>query len=1077
LIPIPAVGVRLAQGFQITQVADASIADDIQAMAIDARGRTVVTGPGYIRTLIDADGDGVAESSRLFATTATGGMGLCFDGPLLYFVGDGGLWRYADMNGDGVADGPPEKLFSVRYGEHGGHAIRQGPEGAWWLIAGNDGNIHQGLVTDPSSPVRIPQAGALVRFPPGFQSASVYAHGFRNPYDFDFNSLGDLFVYDSDVERDYLLPWYTPTRLYHVAYGGNHGWRLPGFMRSLAHPDYDPDIVSMTVSMGRGSPTGVVCYRHQQFTPHYHNGLFLLDWTFGRVWFAPLEPQDSSYRADPELFLEPIGEAGFAPTDGAVAPDGSLLLSIGGRKTRGAVYRITSTQDPARTVLASNWLQEVTTEVDAVVIAPQPLEAWSRAIWRPMAARFGARPFDLACGNEALPDSVRIRAIEVLTEMFGGLMTSTARATAGSSSPFVRARTAWSLGARPCTDFAPILARLAKDPSPHVRRSALEAISEQVENVSAALVDEAATANAIHPDKRLRQLSARLATFLPLPEWRTYFQTLARGSAQARLTCALAVAWRYPTNGVHLGVTGIALDALKTNPSASERLQSLGLLEMALGGWRLEDPSVELYSAYECAFPTDDNAPTFKAIRQSAGALVASRDPLVAREAARLLGMLRAPEADLPGKILAHITPQTLPSEDFHYLTVFSRLPSSRDTNHTSGCAAALIGLVRKLDGGQERPKQSWGDRFRELTGQLTRRAPGLPGLLVRHPGFVTPGAVALAEAFDLAGRQEAARAFLRGGVANRPEIWSPGLVRLIGTLPPREARSSLRAQWRRTDLRDELVLALSREPEPVDRDKFVSGLASFQPEVAHAGLRALGSLPPEATPAAIEGVLRLLQRSLREAKPAVEPSQILAVVNHLTRQSFVIRDTGGDLDQLRRACQPVFDWCAARYPNVAATIGSELRATAGWDKVVGSVPWARGNPSQGEQLFRLRGCANCHLGSTAIGPDLAGVTKRWSPQDLFAQIKYPAREIAEPYQAVQIQTHRGETLVGLVAFVSADGMILRLADGRTVRIGEQEIASRSPASQSIMPEGLLDGLSSSDLADLYAYLRTLGAP
>ena len=40
------------------------------------------------------------------------------------------------------------------------------------------------------------------------------------------------------------------------------------------------------------------------------------------------------------LPFEPIGTNGFNPTDAVVAPDGSLLISIGGRGTRGAIYKV-----------------------------------------------------------------------------------------------------------------------------------------------------------------------------------------------------------------------------------------------------------------------------------------------------------------------------------------------------------------------------------------------------------------------------------------------------------------------------------------------------------------------------------------------------------------------------------------------------------------------------------------------------------------------------------------------------------------------------------------------------------------
>src|SRR5687768_1574586 len=110
LVPVPELGVRIARGFRISVFSDSSLANDIYAMTLDARGNVVVTGQGYIRTLLDNDGDGRADAAREFAATRTGGMGMCFDGSTLYFVGDGALFRFIDADGDGVADGPPQRL-------------------------------------------------------------------------------------------------------------------------------------------------------------------------------------------------------------------------------------------------------------------------------------------------------------------------------------------------------------------------------------------------------------------------------------------------------------------------------------------------------------------------------------------------------------------------------------------------------------------------------------------------------------------------------------------------------------------------------------------------------------------------------------------------------------------------------------------------------------------------------------------------------------------------------------------------------------------------------------------------------
>src|SRR5262249_11313544 len=94
-------------------------------------------------------------------------------------------------------------------------------------------------------------------------------------------------------------------------------------------------------TLGRGSPTAVACYRHAQFPKKYQGGFFAADWTFGRIYFLRLTPVGNNYRCEKEIFLEASGDNGFAPTGMVVHPmTGDLYISIGGRGTRGAVYRV-----------------------------------------------------------------------------------------------------------------------------------------------------------------------------------------------------------------------------------------------------------------------------------------------------------------------------------------------------------------------------------------------------------------------------------------------------------------------------------------------------------------------------------------------------------------------------------------------------------------------------------------------------------------------------------------------------------------------------------------------------------------
>jgi putative heme-binding domain-containing protein len=335
-------GMRVPAGFEVTEFADSKLANDIFCMTVDPQGRVLVSGRGYIRMLVDEKGSGAATRAIDVADgPKDGAQGLFREDQWLYVSGDGGLRRYR-MRDDGTADGPSELIRAIKTGgEHDAHAIRRGPDGWLYLLCGNNAGINRSFAQLPTSPIHNPVAGCVLRFSPDLKSSEIVADGFRNPYGFDFNSDGELFTFESDNERCVSLPWYEPTRFYHVVPGGHYGWLSPQHAQFWRLPASACDTVPPVLDEGRGSPTGVVCYRHAQLPEHYQGGMFLCDWTFGRVYFLRLKRSGATYTATSEVFLESVGENGFAPTAIAVHPvSGDLFLSIGGRGTRGAVYRI-----------------------------------------------------------------------------------------------------------------------------------------------------------------------------------------------------------------------------------------------------------------------------------------------------------------------------------------------------------------------------------------------------------------------------------------------------------------------------------------------------------------------------------------------------------------------------------------------------------------------------------------------------------------------------------------------------------------------------------------------------------------
>jgi putative heme-binding domain-containing protein len=109
------------------------------------------------------------------------------------------------------------------------------------------------------------------------------------------------------------------------------------------------------------------------------------------------------------------------------------------------------------------------------------------------------------------------------------------------------------------------------------------------------------------------------------------------------------------------------------------------------------------------------------------------------------------------------------------------------------------------------------------------------------------------------------------------------------------------------------------------------------------------------------------------------------------------------------------------------------------------------------------------------LGPDLAGVARRFSREDLFTAIAIPNRDVSPRYQTTLIQTIQGKVYTGLVIYQSVDGLILRNATNQTFRIEADDIEIRRTLNASLMPAGLLNDLKPRELADLYAYIRSLG--
>lgn len=1054
-------GIRAPAGFEVSLFAGDELAHDIYSMTVDAQGRIVVAGAGYIKTLYDDDGDGKADRAVQFSDRPkSGAHGMLCEANTLYATGDNGIWKFVDKDGDGVADGEPQKwVEGLSHKEHGCNGIERGPDGWIYVICGNDAGVNEEFASTPDSPVTKPNCGAILRFSSDGQESEILAHGFRNPYDLCFHPNGNIFTVDADGERDHHLPWYAPNRLFDVAIGMHHGWVLNGWQWSWNRPAYYFDNVERCAEIGRGSPTGMLCYRHTQFPQQYRGGIFSACWTLGRIYHYPLTPRGSTFDGKVDVFLETTGTTGFAPVDMTVGPDGSMYVAIGGRRTRGSVFRVRYVGP------ISEKRREPENDLERVLDVPQPLSAWSRAAWLPLARKLKPSALEAAALKEEYPAEWRVRAIEVLTEVHGALSSAAAEKLIHDKAPEVAARAVWNVGRLgKAADVTMIVAEATKIESSIVQRAAWEALSGTSPR------DGRLDANwAVLTEQRVR--AARI--FAVAKGW-------------GGISHSIDEVWV----NLHAGPTfKYAWDAKQKlaggECSSAETLELLRIIMLCFGDISVDPALKDRLAGYSFARPPQELLPAkappkikpteyLHDLAQELSNAFPTYPADVKSEAARLLAMLDEPNgAPAIEPISALLTSDSSPVDDIHYLMCLSRMPGERTEAARKNIAAGIALLDAKMKSRGWYPSRNWPDRVGETFAALAKHDPKLPEAVVEHEACKSPAQAFLFTRLEKEHQAAAARKLLKAVGESDDQRWTSELVTLVASLPGAQSLPALREAWDDYGVRDAVLLQLAKSPDAADRDRFAEALSSIDPVVIEKAAGALQTLDLKPSESDWLALIQSLRQSC-SAPPAKAARQALAgLAAQWSGQGIEIKEQPKG-EQLLVDYQPWFDWFAKEHSALSAKLNAATGDAASWKERLTKVDWEAGDATRGKLAYEQRNCVKCHAGTSPLGPDLAGAAGRFSREDLLAAIVDPSKDVSPLYQATQIVTGSGRIYHGLVVYESPDGTLLTTGPDTTIRIAGDEIVSMAKSRLSLMPTGLLDKADDQELADLAAFMQTL---
>ncbi len=1050
---------RVLPEFHVEWVVEPKETGSLIAMTFDEFGQIIAARENGPLVLIrDGNHDGLLESVTTLCDQVKNCQGILAVSGRVFVIGEGpqgvALYRLSDEDQDGRVDAvEPLVRFTGEMGEHGPHALALGPDGLIYMVLGNfarperafeassphhhyyEGDLVEPRYEDASGHavgIKAP-GGTIARTDAAGAAIELFAGGLQNPYDLAFNHEGELFTADSDMEWDAGMPWYRPTRVNHVLPGAEFGWRS-GWAK---WPDYYFDSLPPMAETGRGSPTGVEVYDHYMFPRRFQNAVFVCDWSRGRILAMKPKHRGAGYEATVETFLE--GQP-LNVTDCAVGPDGALYFCTGGRGTEGGVYRVVwegkvppDVRDPGKGIMAA-------------IKQPQLQSAWGRQqaalVKEQLGSQWSAQLTALA-ERESAPIAQRIRALDLL-QLFGPPPSKDALARlAGDPVPEVRGRAARIMGAVVNDTTAASLIDMLDDQDHRNQRLACEALARGGYTVP--------------PDRLLKLLGSedrplawsarRLLELAPPDDWRRL--VLSTPDKRVFLQGALAL---------------MVLSDRDSAPDVVSRCEKL------LTGYLTDPEFLNLLRLLEVAMVRGQLDPErLTSLREALVKEYPSRNTSMNRELTRLLTFLQDPRA---AAMFIEQLHSDAPQVEKMQIAMHARFLKTGWTPPLKLEMLQFYEDARSMVGGHSFAgyiENVSRDFFADFTDE--ERRPVLAGG-AKWPSSALSSLAKLPE--------NPSEATLRQVISLDRDVKHVdtdaarklriGIVAVLGASKDPHAMAYLRELYdSEPERRVVISMGLAQDPQGENWPLLVRSLSIVEGSAAQEVLVKLAQVDraPDEPEAYRQAILRGLMLRDNGGQRAV------ALLEKWTGEQ--LGQPGGSLPTALAAWQ---NWFMAKYPNQPEPSLPVEAETNHWTRQellsFLNSPQSSGDARRGAAVFERARCVSCHRfgdRGESLGPDLTTVGSRFQKKEILESILFPSQVISDQYASRVIVTRDGRTITGMAAPTGDGALTVLTPDGKKHTLKDDDIESSTQARVSAMPDGLLNGLSLEEVADLFAFL------